>query len=340
MVQKYAFKIIAFVAFLLSFSALHAQDLQFSQYMSAPLHLNPALAGISYGPRVALNYRNEWPKINKGFVSYGASYDMHLAKINSGIGISIYNDRVANGLLNTYNINVAYNYQISFNRKFGVRVGLSAGYAHKSVNWSRLTFNDQIDPVYGFVNQQGVPNVTGENMPQQTNTGYPDFAIGFVGFSKSIYGGFTVKHFHRPRVSLYDNDEILPTAINTFIGADIDLAPKKRNLDFYLSPNGALFLQGNASQLTLGTYLTVQKIYGGAFFRYAFNNYDAIIGVLGVKFEYFKVAYSYDFTVSDLALASGGAHEVSLVINFYGEDNPLNPSRRKTPLDCPRFLSF
>jgi hypothetical protein len=29
---------------------LKAQDVEMSQYFSAPLHLNPALAGISYGP--------------------------------------------------------------------------------------------------------------------------------------------------------------------------------------------------------------------------------------------------------------------------------------------------
>lgn len=340
MVQKYIFNLIACLCCLLLFQSSYAQDLQFSQYLSAPLHLNPALAGISYGPRVSMIYRNEWPKINKGFVSYGASYDMHISKINSGIGLSIYNDRIANGLLNTYNINASYNYQINFNRKFGLRIGLSAGYTHKSVNWAQLTFNDQIDPIYGFVNQQNVPNPTFENMPSKTKTGHPDFAVGFVGFSKVIYGGFTVKHFHRPKESIYGDDDVRPMAINAFIGGDIDLAPRKRNFDFYVSPNSVLFLQGSATQLMLGSYLTVQKVYGGAFFRYDFNNYDAIIAVIGVKFEYFKLGYSFDFTVSDLALASGGAHEASLIINFYGADNPLNPSRRKTPLDCPRFLNF
>jgi type IX secretion system PorP/SprF family membrane protein len=265
---------------------------------------------------------------------------MHLAKINSGIGISIYNDRVANGLFNTYNINAAYNYQLNFNRKFGIRIGLSAGYTHRNVNWAKFTFNDQIDPLYGFVDAQDIPNPSSENLPDKNNTGHPDFAIGFVAFSKIVYGGFTVKHFHRPKVSIYGADERWPTAINAFIGADIDLAPRKRNFDFYVSPNSAIFLQGSASQLMLGTYLTVQKVFGGAFFRYDFNNYDAIIAVLGMKFEYFKVAYSYDITVSSLGMPSGGAHEVSLIINFYGADNPLNPSRRKTPLDCPRFLNF
>ncbi|MDB5281579.1 MAG: type secretion system rane protein PorP/SprF, partial [Bacteroidota bacterium] len=58
-----------------------AQDVQMSQYFSAPLHLNPALAGISYGPRVTINYRNEWSGLgdgfNGGYTTYMAGYDMH-----------------------------------------------------------------------------------------------------------------------------------------------------------------------------------------------------------------------------------------------------------------------
>ncbi|MEL7160766.1 MAG: type IX secretion system membrane protein PorP/SprF, partial [Bacteroidota bacterium] len=38
---------------------LQAQDPMFSQFYAAPLRLNPALAGVSTAPRVALNYRTQ-----------------------------------------------------------------------------------------------------------------------------------------------------------------------------------------------------------------------------------------------------------------------------------------
>ena len=48
-----------FILFIALFQFAIAQQVEFSQFYAAPLHLNNALAGISYGPRVAINYRNQ-----------------------------------------------------------------------------------------------------------------------------------------------------------------------------------------------------------------------------------------------------------------------------------------
>ena len=79
---------------------LWSQQVEFSQFYSAPLHLNPALAGISYGPRIAITYRNQWPELspgpNGGFVTYALSYDQHIEAIKGGLGLQIISDRIAN----------------------------------------------------------------------------------------------------------------------------------------------------------------------------------------------------------------------------------------------------
>jgi len=55
-------KRLLFVAFgLLVAMKIQAQDPTFTQFYANPVYLNPALAGSSGCPRIALNYRNEWP---------------------------------------------------------------------------------------------------------------------------------------------------------------------------------------------------------------------------------------------------------------------------------------
>lgn len=64
---------ILLVTLMWSFS-LQAQDPIYSQYYAAPIQLNPAFAGNTYTPHIAINYRNQWPSLNQAYVSYSVSY--------------------------------------------------------------------------------------------------------------------------------------------------------------------------------------------------------------------------------------------------------------------------
>jgi hypothetical protein len=289
-----------------------AQDAEFSQFYAAPLHLNAALAGISYGPRFNLNYRNQWPGIEKGFVTYAASYDQHIDKIRGGVGIALNADRIAGGVIQNYSVQAMYAYQLSFAKKLGIKLALSGGMLVRQLNWNKLTFQDQIHPVYGFVNALGVPNPTSEIVPENTNLIMPDFGAGFLVFTPKLYAGAGLKH----------------------------LTPLKKKDDVFLSPNILLVQQSNFSQLNIGAYFHYNYIYIGSFYRNTLRNTDAVIALLGFKIQYVRIAYSYDFTVSKLSLNSGGAHEVSLTFNWGGDNNSLNPKGSSSQLSCPSILNF
>ena len=75
------------------------QDAQLTQFYAAAPHLNPAFAGGTLENRVAFHYRNQWPGLPGRFVSYGASYDVFIPKINSGIGVIFASDEAGTGRL-------------------------------------------------------------------------------------------------------------------------------------------------------------------------------------------------------------------------------------------------
>ena len=51
------------IIIILSIEGLKGQDPHFSQYYANPLYLNPALAGSQICPRLAFNFRSQWPSI-------------------------------------------------------------------------------------------------------------------------------------------------------------------------------------------------------------------------------------------------------------------------------------
>ncbi len=323
------------------FADANGQDPEFTQFNASPLHLNPALAGIAYGPRVNLNYRNQWPSLDKGYVTYAASFDMHIDAISGGIGMLMMADRIANGLLSNYHVSLFYAYQLKLSRNFGIKLGVQGGYGYRTVDWHRLTFSDQINPVTGFNDSFGNINPTGEIAPNSFNVHMADFGTGFMAFSKKIYGGISVRHLTKPKESiLNDSDARLSFRIALHGGGDIDLAPKDKRKDLILSPNVMLAQQSNFTQLNLGTYFYTKHVYTGAWFRHTFSNSDAVMFVIGMKVSSIRVGYSYDYTLSGLQGVSGGAHELSFSFVRGGDDNSLNPRRKSGGLDCPRFLNF
>ncbi len=328
---------------LCSATTANAQDPAFSQFYSAPMHLNPGMAGMTYGPRGNLLYRNQWPAIEDGFVTYHGSFDMHVDKLGGGVGMSIYHDRISN-ILNTTSFKAAYAYQVKLSRKFGMKFGVEVGFVHRSLDWTALTFNDQIDPVFGFVDINGIPNPTTEAQPADLSYIYPDFGAGFVAFSRRVYGGFSIRHITRPKDNFVDPDSRLPILFNLHGGYEIDLAPNKRNKNLSLTPNIMLANQSNSFQVNLGTIFAFSMDNGGMHlgvaYRHALNNADAVIVLAGVKLGYVRVGYSYDITVSEFALDAGGAHEVSLSFTIFGDDNSLNSKRGKQTIECPGVLNF
>ena len=337
-------KLAAFVVIILSFCAsVQAQDPEFSQFYAAPMNLNPALAGVAYGPRFSMIYRNEWPNIDKGFVTYALSYDQHISKINSGIGVLFMYDRVANGLLNNYHLRINYAYQFRLGRGVGMQVGMYGGYIGRSINWAQFTFNDQIDPVFGFQDIQGIPNPTTE--PVETynqNINMFDAGAGFVVYSKLLYGGFAFSHINYPKEAFTENAEDFRLTVKSTLhaGMDINLTPKKRRSDNRLMPNIMFQAQGSSLALNAGTYVNLSKFFTGVFYRYNIGNSDAVIGLVGVKINYLRIGYSYDVTLSKLEISSGGAHEVTLSLNLGAENGPFDPSRKTRKLECPGALSF
>jgi type IX secretion system PorP/SprF family membrane protein len=183
-----------------------------------------------------------------------------------------------------------------------------------------------IDPRRGFVYQTG-------DLPRGGNVSNIDFSAGAIGYSDMFYFGFAAHHLTQPNESLILGDETrLPMKLTGHVGAVIPTSGRASmytNNDVKVSPNLLFRMQGTFTQLNMGMYVRKGPLVAGLWYR----NRDAFIVLLGIQTDIIKIGYSYDLTISKLSMASGGAHEISLGINFQCKP------KRKTfrTISCPSF---
>jgi type IX secretion system PorP/SprF family membrane protein len=301
-----------------------AQDPVFSQFNATPLLLSPAFAGTTYAPRISANYRNQWPSLADNgaaaYNTYAVSFDQFVPAFNSGFGGVVMSDNAGGGLIKMTSATATYAYRIEVNNGLSLKLGINAGFIQTSVDWNRLIFFDQLNPITGSVDPAGNPNPTNEIRPDELNKTLFDVGAGLLAYSSKFYGGISIQHLTTPDEGyLQVNSGLqqgLPLRLSLHGGGQFIVKEgNKRHAASFFSPNILFIKQGDQGQVILGTYYSMGPVFTGGWYRHAFTNPDAVIGTLGFQYDVLKIGYSYDFTVSSLA-TSGGAHEISLVLNL------------------------
>ena len=319
--------IIAVSAFLFIGNSAHAQDPAFTQFYANPLYLNPAFAGTNGCPRVNLNYRDQWPGIERAYVTTSASYDKHISAIGGGLGIMVAQDRAGAGNLNTTHIALQYSYRLKVNNKFAVKAGFEASYRMIQLDWTDLTFGDMINPQQGFIyeTQEDIIN-------NPTTRSFPDFSAGILGFSENLFFGLAVHHLTVPNQGFISESK-LPSKITVHAGGNISLNKYSANA-FTISPNILYQGQSEFQQFNYGIYAKKGPIVGGLWARNSAENFDSFILMVGLIQEAFKFGYSYDITVSALGNDNTlGSHELSFTIFM----PCTSKSKSYNTINCPQF---
>jgi len=334
-------KILSILLFIFSASLTQAQDPEFSQYYAAPLYLNPAFTGTTMDHRFIANYRNQWPSVARGYTTTAFSYDYNLSNLNSGFGFLATQDQAGTAGMKSTQFNFLYSYKLHLSSKWVISSGLNFGYAVRSIDFNRLIFGDQLL----FDNTGNTPS----SDPSLYNSGtshYFDFKAGALAYNRNFWFGFAAQHINEPNRSLINQYAYVPMKITLHGGVRIPLyngAFKKDRIPV-LSPSFVYKRQANFEQLDVGAYLLYDPIVFGLWYRgipvskNADNNpmQDAAVIILGFQFNRVEIVYSYDFTVSRLGPASGGAHEVALKYRFEIQEHGRSKKKDKF-IPCPTF---
>ena len=323
-------------------SVLKSQTLHFSQYYSAPLFLGPSFAGYTEGSRIVANYRDQWPTMSGTFTTYSLSFDHHLFKKKSGIGFIATRDVAGTGKLGMTQGALQYSYNIKITKDLFVRPGIEAKYVQRNLDINELRFGDQIDA--NFVDEDKITSIDAVNFAEE-DVKYINFSTSVAVVHKDFWIGATAKNLMNANQSFTGNESGTPLMAYFYGGYHIYYERSSHN---YRKKSGSItptffYRYSNGyNQLDFGAYWRKAGISLGMWFRgmpakaMAASNVDAIIFMVGYDFDVLSFGYTYDFTISDLLSATGGASELSLRFNLKSFSSSQG-KRRRAMIPCPVF---
>lgn len=326
------------IAMLLLMQMAKAQDIHYSQFYASPLTLNPAMTGVIDGNyRVGLMYRNQWASVTTPYVTPSISFDINnllptiVTKGTFSAGMEILNDKAGDGNLSTleFLVSAAYARPLDAEKKLNLSVGLQTGFTQKSVDFTKLFFEDQFTGS-GF---------NGSSQDQLgKNIGNLALNLGaLVTYHASekldLFGGLAGFNLMSPKETFLGGatDNRLGTRSTIHLGARYALSDK---LD--LLPTLLMMGQSKNRELNIGTAFGYKvnpdfNFYFGGYMR----NKDAIIAMVGGEYKKVRLGLSYDINTSTLRDASKGKGAFELSLSYIGL---IEGSIMEAPIMwCPRF---
>jgi type IX secretion system PorP/SprF family membrane protein len=314
-----------------SMAQIFGQDTWYSQFQNNPMYYNPAYTGLYTGIRARFSFRDQWPALPYDFKAYHFSADIGERNLpgSGGVGLLLNTDNEGLGFIKNFNLGVSVAVRIPFSENSVGQIGFKAVWFQKSINWDDLVFSDYLDEKYGLVKTGGFDH------PDRNVMNIPDFGVGgivqFANEGGSLSGtiGVAADHLFEPDQSFLQTVKApLPRKYVghiDFIYAMGSTSGFNTTEDdaFKLNPGIIYQAQGGLNAIQVGTNMTKYGVYLGLWYKGAFGAYanSSLVMLAGYRYVFadnigVKFTYSYDLQMSGDLMGTGGAHEVSLVVDF------------------------
>lgn len=327
---------------LLSFG-LKAQDPQFSQFYNTSLMINPAYVGNTECYRAGVSARTQWVGLKTAYNTTLAYADFNYEDYNSGFGLMALYDQAGVAKLSNIELSGLYSYQIQY-KKYNLKLGLQASYVSRSIDYSRILFEDQFSP-----DLEIDKDLTEDPIRDYTKTSYADFSTGLMFFKSNTYWiGLSAHHINRPEQGFFQENSRLPIKFSVQLGYKFEHVIKSMtDTDVILVYPCFLYKsQTTFDQADYGIYAYYNHYMFGVFYRGIYfkqfedeRNRDAITVHAGYNYKHWQFFYSYDFTINNIGLGNTwGSHELSIVRKFcldWPQQKKVHQTNRALP--CPDF---
>lgn len=297
-----------------------AQDIHFTQWMFAPHTYSPSSIGDFDGKyRFHGNYRNQWSSVTVPFVTFGSMAESNNIDRFENLSLAggfVY-DVTGDSKFSTAHFNLGAGYKVSFGDSIGsLRIGVQPVITQKRIDLEALKFDNQYN---GYFFDGTLP--TGENLPRLSRW-YFDFSAGIqynynISSLWELKGSFAAFNLLAPKQSFFNDNNIrLDRRYSFELSSTYQLTPK-----IMLQPGIQVSKQGKFNAINFGSLVDFnmsktrffrQSIFFGVYFR-AVDSGDLIVGL---NYDQWKAAISYDINYSGLTPASNFKGGIELAVIY------------------------
>ena len=324
---------------------LQAQEPVFSQFYFNQIYMNPAMSGIDNRYKVCFNGRQQWSKIPSQFNTTSFSYDSWANAFNAGTSLLYSNNVEGEGLLTTNKFTTGLSYRLWDKGNSPLKVQFGAQWIRtvKLIDWSKLVFMDDLDPIHGDIFSSAF-------VPYSSNR-YADnnFALGTVliyrfrrgtrigsntiGFNLDTELGFAIHNLMSMPDAFFSP---YSQKIKKYTGHGSITIPLKINGLTHAIKGSFLYQEhGMLSTLQLGARIIAYPFQLGSYYRIQMSDLDKY----HMESFYFSLSYqqvihkanllvifalSKDVTSSKLNTSTNGINEIALIFQSINNGGPFS----------------
>lgn len=282
--------------FVLLFSLTHIsaqQDPILSHVFFDKVKINSAFAGSEGDICVGIINRQQWlgfegaPKTT----AFNANAPINFLGVNSGVGISLMDDRLG------FEKNFRGSLQYAYFHNLGtgtLRLGIQGGIYNIAYDGTWITPESSADT------DPAIP-------AEKDNSMVFDLAFGMAYTVGDLFVGLSATHLTQPKFK-FTNTEQSHLKRHYYLMAGYNIQLSGSNLD--LKPNILIKSDAASAQITINMIaLYNKKFWGGVSYRTT----DAIDIMAGIElFNGIKIGYAYGLNFSKLSNTNDGSHEIML----------------------------
>lgn len=323
---------IPFLAFCLIFAQLlPAQSPTFSQFYALKNAMNPAYVSTVEGMEMTAGYRLQWGQLQEGFHTAFASVAVRSCQAPFAFGAyasnvqeSFFGYRIQEGGMQVSAF-------VGQSDRWSLHGGLQAGIGQHRVDYDRLVFSGQLDPVFGIQSPSSPYFLNDGSSLQTFEIGGGLVARGLLNWRNSELPaslGFAVQHLSGSRDDSFlrlDNSRARRYTLHGSITTPVTGGMLHKDV-LYLNWVARMEWESTLSRGTTGVIFQYTAAHIALLYQWNHNpffpkNTHAMTLAIGTDFKLDKskcsIEYAFDGTLSGLGqTATGGAHEIVLTFTL------------------------